>query len=94
MFQFAVGGIFALGVLGALVLKGLALWKAAHREEKGWFIALLVINTLGLLELYYLFVVAKTTNKPENTKPPMGVPPVTIAPAMPQATTPPPGMTN
>ena len=39
-----------------LVWKGLALWKAAHKEEKWWFIAFLVVNTLGVLEILYLYV--------------------------------------
>ncbi|OHA46449.1 MAG: hypothetical protein A2541_00575 [Candidatus Taylorbacteria bacterium RIFOXYD2_FULL_36_9] len=38
----------------SLVWKGLALWQSARREEKVWFIALLVLNTLGLLEIIYL----------------------------------------
>jgi len=38
--------------------KGLALWHSARREQTGWFIALLFIHTLGLLEVVYLFGVA------------------------------------
>jgi len=41
------------------IWKGLALWHAARREEKGWFIALLIINTVGILEIIYLTLVAK-----------------------------------
>jgi len=37
----------------------LALWHAGRRGEPWWFVALLTINTLGLLEIFYLFVVAK-----------------------------------
>jgi hypothetical protein len=39
-----------------IVLKGLALWKAAQREEKWWFIAFLVVNTLGILEIVYYYI--------------------------------------
>ncbi len=39
-----------------LVLKGFALWYAARRGQKGWFIAILVINTLGILPLIYLLL--------------------------------------
>lgn len=46
-------------VLWSLLFKGFALWYAARRGEKGWFIALLVINILGLLEIFYLLFVAK-----------------------------------
>ena len=41
-------------VLWTIVLKGYALWHAARASQKWWFIALLVINTLGILELIYL----------------------------------------
>lgn len=56
-------GFGALAVIIAIIvvaLKGYALWNAAKRDEKWWFIILLVINTLGILELIYLyFVVGK-----------------------------------
>lgn len=38
------------------VWKGLALWKASRRGAKWWFIALLVINTVGILEILYIYV--------------------------------------
>jgi hypothetical protein len=34
--------------------KGMALWKASRNNQPYWFIALLVINTVGLLEIVYL----------------------------------------
>lgn len=46
-------------VVWSLVWKGLALWKAARRGENVWFVALLVINTLGILEILYLYVFSK-----------------------------------
>ena len=54
-----LGGLFLLLVLVSLAIKGFALWHAAKRGEKWWFIALLLINTLGLLELVYLVFFAK-----------------------------------
>lgn len=39
--------------------KGVALWKAARNNHKRWFIALLVINTLAILEILYVFVFSK-----------------------------------
>lgn len=35
--------------------KGLALWKSANKKQLIWFILLLIINTLGLLEITYIF---------------------------------------
>jgi hypothetical protein len=45
--------------LVTLPLKAVALWRAARAEQKGWYIALMLINTLGLLDLTYLFYFAK-----------------------------------
>ncbi len=39
--------------------KGLALWTAANKKQKMWFVALLVIQTLGILEIIYLVFIAK-----------------------------------
>lgn len=54
-----LGGLFLLVLLVSLALKGFALWHASKRNEKWWFIALLVINTMGILELVYLIFFAK-----------------------------------
>lgn len=41
--------------------KGFALWTAVKLNQKKWFIALLLINTFGILEIFYLFYIAKKT---------------------------------
>lgn len=51
------GSLFVLVILWSLVWKGLALWRAAKRDDMWWFIAFLVLNTLGILEIIYLFAV-------------------------------------
>lgn len=43
-------------LLWDLIWKGLALWRAAKRRERWWFIALLVVNTAGLLPIAYLLL--------------------------------------
>jgi methionyl-tRNA synthetase len=52
-------GFIMLLALWSLVWKGLALWHAGRRGEPWWFVALLLINTLGILEIIYLFWFAK-----------------------------------
>jgi len=37
-----------------VVLRGFALWRSSKRDEKGWFVALLVINSIGIFPLIYL----------------------------------------
>lgn len=39
-----------------LILKGVTLYKSARREQKVWFVALLLINSMGILPVIYLFV--------------------------------------
>ena len=48
-----------LVLLWTLPWKGLALWKAARNEHKWWFIALLVLNTMAILEIIYIFFFSK-----------------------------------
>ena len=52
---------FVVGVVAVWVLfwKGCSLWIAAKNDKKWWFVALLIINTVGVLEIVYIFVVAK-----------------------------------
>jgi hypothetical protein len=46
-------------ILWSIFWKGLALWHSARRGQPWWFVILLVVNTIGILELVYLFGVAK-----------------------------------
>jgi len=50
--------LFALFLWG-LVWKGIALWNAAKTNQKNWFISLLVINSIGILEIVYLLYFSK-----------------------------------
>ena len=49
------GGGMLLLIAWTLYWKYRALWHAAKNDEKWWFIGLLVINTLGILEILYLY---------------------------------------
>ncbi|BFD25064.1 MAG: DUF5652 family protein [Candidatus Parcubacteria bacterium] len=39
--------------------RGGALWKAAKNSNKGWFVVILILNTLAILEILYIFVFGK-----------------------------------
>lgn len=39
--------------------KGLALWHAAKRKDVKWFVILIFISAAGLVEIPYLFLVAR-----------------------------------
>ena len=46
-------------MIWSLFWKGLSLWRAGRSNQLYWFIALLVINTMGILEFVYLVAFAK-----------------------------------
>lgn len=60
--------VFLALYIWSLVWKGIALWHASKNNQKNWFIAMLVLNTVGILELVYLFVFAKPKFKIEKLK--------------------------
>ena len=37
-----------------LVWKAVSMWYAARNGQKGWYIALLIINSVGILPMVYL----------------------------------------
>jgi hypothetical protein len=43
----------------SFVWKGLALWKAAKKDAKVFFVIILLFNTVGLFEILYFFVLSK-----------------------------------
>ncbi len=53
------GGLVLVAVLWSIIWKGLALWHSARRGQPWWFVIMLVVNSLGILEIIYLFGVAK-----------------------------------
>ncbi|HLD17802.1 MAG TPA: DUF5652 family protein [Patescibacteria group bacterium] len=58
-----------LFLLWSLPWKGAALWKAARQGEKVWFVVLLLLQTVGVLEILYLFVFSKMKKEPKNFPP-------------------------
>lgn len=56
---FEISPMFALLILWTIFWKSLALWHSARRGEHWWFIAIVFINTAGVLEIVYLFAFAK-----------------------------------
>lgn len=48
--------IILIIIFWSFTWKGLALWRAVALQQKVWFVVLLVINTLGLLEIIYLII--------------------------------------
>jgi len=63
----ALGMLFVLAVVD-LILKGWALWRAARMEKKWWFLALLVVNSMGIFPT--IFLIFTNTEYGRKTKAP------------------------
>jgi hypothetical protein len=50
---------FIVLVLWEVLWKGVGLWKAARNDDQYWFIAILIINTLGILPILYIYIFRK-----------------------------------
>lgn len=60
--------IFLYVILPALIIweaiwKAIALWKAGRNNHLYWFIAIFVINSLGILPIIYLIILKKRHRK-------------------------------
>lgn len=55
--------ILVLILLWTLPWKGYALWLAARQAHKWWFVILLITNTLAILEIIYIFFVARPAQR-------------------------------
>lgn len=55
--------IIALVLAWTIPWKGVALWKAARNRNKIWFILILLVNTLAILEILYIFIFSQKTSQ-------------------------------
>ena len=44
--------------------KGVALWRAAGNKQLAWFVCLLILNTLAILEIIYIFGFSRKKSAP------------------------------
>lgn len=65
IFEVPIAGEWWMFVVFAWVIiwKGMALWKAAQKDAKWWFVALLLINTFGILDILYIYVFSERGQK-------------------------------
>lgn len=48
--------LFILLLLWGLIWTGIALWRSAQRNQLYWFVAMLIVNTVGVLPIIYLIL--------------------------------------
>jgi methionyl-tRNA synthetase len=55
--------LFIVLAIWSGIWKLLALWKAARKNSVAWFIVLGIVNTVGILEILYIFWLSKLGKK-------------------------------
>jgi len=60
--------LLILAFIWSLGWKGWALWLAAKKDQKVWFVVFLIVNTLGVLEIFYIFYFSKQAQVKSNIK--------------------------
>jgi hypothetical protein len=50
-------------ILWSITWKGYALWTAAKHNHKRWFVVILLLNTVGILEIFYIFKIIKRSSE-------------------------------
>ena len=61
-------GIMCLIFVWTYIWKLLALWKSARKGSAVWFIVLALVNTVGILEILYIFVFSKMKGKSSRAR--------------------------
>lgn len=56
-------GLFILLAIWEIIWKGIALWKCGRNNQVVWFIAILIINSVGILPIIYLTFFQKRYKK-------------------------------
>ena len=51
--------VMSLAVVWSMAWKGVALWRAGRNAHIVWFIVLFIVNTLGILEIIYIFAFSR-----------------------------------
>ena len=57
--------ILAVLAVWDLAWKGVALWKAARNGDTAWFVILLIVSSVGILPIIYIYFFG---NKEKSTK--------------------------
>ena len=51
--------VVPLALVWTMVWKGIALWRAGRNGHLVWFIVIFIVNTLGILEIIYIFAFSR-----------------------------------
>ena len=57
--------LLLLVLIWSMVWMAIGMWKAARKNHLIWFIVFLLVHTIGILEILYVFVLSEVKRKPE-----------------------------
>lgn len=61
--------LLILIIAWSLAWKGMGLWASARKGQKVWFIAILIVNSMGILEIiYFISEKIKAKRKSKSSK--------------------------
>lgn len=68
VYNVSAGQMVAWGAVAVwdLIWRGQALWHSGRRGQKVWFVALLVVNSAGVLPIVYLLL-ERSSNKKDSS---------------------------
>jgi methionyl-tRNA synthetase len=46
--------LLSILIIWSIIWKGIALWHSARNGQTTWYVAMIIINTAGILEIVYL----------------------------------------
>lgn len=55
--------VFVIAFIWSITWRAMALWRAAQSRDKGWFIVFMLVHTVGILEIIYLYFVRPVKKK-------------------------------
>jgi hypothetical protein len=60
--------LLVIAYIWGIFWKGVGLWRSSKNNQKYWFIAIFILNTLGILEIVYLSFFQKTVKVKASKK--------------------------
>jgi len=55
--------LLGIVIVWSLIWKGIALWHSARNTQTAWYVVILILNTVGILEIVYLLFFRKSSNR-------------------------------
>ncbi|MGD0153071.1 MAG: DUF5652 family protein [Thermacetogeniaceae bacterium] len=55
--------LLGIVIVWSLIWKGIALWHSARNTQTAWYVVILILNTVGILEIVYLLFFSKSSNR-------------------------------